>query len=190
MVILHTWLPATPQSVLAGVRPDAGHSSLEVINDEGNLVSYISFWPEPESLIGHMTQILKPRAQRHPATYATECDVNNGYMQRPADHSDELYGLDEAVMVDLWTAIRDTNYDLMHWNCSNICKLLILSAIDPSYHKKLETAAVCSSEDLAKIASTEDFLEKLRYLATSPFIDCRPDDVRRMMEAYVSMVTS
>jgi hypothetical protein len=190
MVILHTWLPTTPRSVLEGIRPDAGHSSLEIINDEANLVSYISYWPEPESLIGHMTELLKPRPHRHPETYALECDPSVGYMQRPSDHSDELHGLDEDIMIELWTAIRDTKYDLMHWNCSNISKLLILSAIDPTYHKNLETAAYCSPEDLQKISGPDDLFDKITYLATSPFIDCRPEDVRRMIEAYLEMLST
>jgi hypothetical protein len=189
MVILHTWLPATPQYVLSGIRPDAGHSSLEVIDDDGDLMSYVSFWPEPESLIGQVTQLLNPRPQRHPSTYAMECDPGAGYMQRESDYNDELKHLDQMTIIELWTALEDTRYDLRHWNCSNICKLLILSAIDGTYHNSLEDAAGCSAEDLAKISGTEDFLEKLEYLTTSPFIDCRPDDVRRMTEAYGALLT-
>ncbi len=184
MVKLYTWLPLLPHAIFEGLRPDAGHSSVEVLTDDGTEIAYASYWPEPGSLLGEVTQLMKPRPQRHPATYAQECDPNIGFMQRPADFTDTVEGLVEDTIVELWTVIEDTKYDLLHWNCSNISKLLILSSFDPVQREKLSAIAGCTPEDLTSIDKIQDPLERLRYLATSQFIDCRPEDVRRMIEAY------
>jgi hypothetical protein len=80
--------------------------------------------------------------------------------------------------------LRDGGYDVRTWNCSNVCKLLILSGMDPRHHEDMEQAMVCSPADLLSIAGPDDLFSKLRYLSTSPFIDCRPDDVRRAAQAY------
>jgi hypothetical protein len=184
MVKLYTWLPLEPFLIFEGFRPDAGHSSMEVFSETNSLMAYVSFWPAPTSLIGEITQLMKPRPQRRPSTYAQEIDPTIGFMQRPADFIDEVHGVDEEQVTEMWTAIEDTDYDLLHWNCSNICKLLLISSFDPCHRDQVAGAAGCTPADLFKIGAGEELLEKLRYLTTSPFIDCRPEDVRRMVEAY------
>jgi hypothetical protein len=160
---------------------------MEIIADDGSLLAYVSYWPEPGTLIGDITQIMKPRPQRHPATYSQEIDPDIGYMQRPSDFTDGVDGLDEDTVIELWTSIEDTGYDLLHWNCSNVVKVLILSSFDPVQREQLLEVAGCTPDDLAKISGTQDTFEKLRYLATSPFIDCRPEDVRRMLQAFAEL---
>jgi len=184
VVKLHTWLPLDPALIFEGFRPDAGHSSMEVISDDGTLIGYVSYWPEQGSLIGQVTQMLKPRPQRYPGTYQQEIDPEIGYMQRESDYEDSVYGLDDDTIIQLWTSMEDTSYDLLHWNCSNICKLLILSSMPEKDREVLDESVGCTPQDLLTFSGSVDLFERLRYLATSPFIDCRPDDVRRLVDAY------
>ena len=163
---------------------------MEVLGSQNELIAYVSFWPEPESLIGQVTQILKARPQRRPATYEQEIDTEVGYMQRPSDFTDEVDGLDEETIVELWNTVQDTSYDLRHWNCSNICKLLIISSLDITEAEDLKLVTGCTPDDLDALHGTVDSLERLRYLATSQFIDCRPEDVRRTVEAYLILKKS
>lgn len=182
MIKLHTWLPLMPNAIFEGLRPDAGHSSMEIITDSGAQLAYVSYWPEQESFLGEITQLMKPRPRRHPSTYSQEIDPTIGYMQRPSDYVDDVMGLDEEAMTELWSAIEDTKYDLRHWNCSNVSRALILCSFDTVHQKQLLDASGCSPKENAKIAQIKDPLEKLRYLATSQFVDCCPEDVRRMLD--------
>lgn len=80
--------------------------------------------------------------------------------------------------------LKASEYDLRHWNCSNVCKFLLLNGINPRFHREILEAAACTPEELFHSEDPNDLLPRLRILATSPFIDCRPDDLRRIVGAY------
>lgn len=185
MVTLYTWDPPKPEWALEHrFSPDMGHSALKVTDDNGVPRAYASFWPERESMIGRIRDLWVERLARHPKSYVQEIDPDQGFMQRPADHADAVDGLAEDLVVEIWEMLRDGGYDVRTWNCSNVCKLLILTGMDPRHHESMQQAMVCSPADLLSIAGPDDLFSKLRYLSTSPFIDCRPDDVRRAAQAY------
>lgn len=196
MIILYTWAPVSPVTLLQpGVSPDIGHSAIEVRG--GSAASedssvYMSFWPELESLIGVVTQLWKPRTVRNPASYAQEIDPDDGYMQRLADNVTELDGLDEEKMRHLWERFGESKYDFLKWNCSSVCRLLLLSATPPHLREAMRAAMACSLEDVAQLwgaGEMADVAERLRYLSTSAFIDCRPDDLKRAAAAYLEAIT-
>lgn len=194
MITLYTWAPTAPVTILQpGVSPDIGHSSMWVRNAEtGDAGVYMSFWPEKESLIGVITQLWKPRETRNPVSYAQEIDPNSGFMRRPADHTSELEGLDEVRVLHLWERFGESRYDFLKWNCSSVCRLLLLSATPPKLREAMRSAMACSVEEVAQMWETgerEDIAERLRYLSTSAFIDCRPDDLKRAAAAYLGTMT-
>ena len=189
MVTLYTWLPPPPQWALEHhLPPDLGHSALKVTGSEGEPLAYASFWPEPDSLIGRIREMWAARRSRHPASYTQEIDPEDGYMQRPADIADVLPGLSESLIVETWESLRDSVYDVSNWNCSNVCKFLILTGLNERYYESVQEAFRCAPGEIPRLASGDDLLTKLRYFSTSPFIDCRPDDVRRGAQAYLDAV--
>src|SRR5215468_1939041 len=109
--------------------PDLGHASLEVVDERTGDATYISYWPEIESLIGEVTQVFKHRKHRNPASYAQECDPNDAYLQRPDDAHETLRGLDEARILNDWQSLQDSKYDVLRWNCSSLVKYLLLAAM-------------------------------------------------------------
>ena len=155
----------------------------------GDASAYISFWPEIESLIGQVTQLFKPRPARHPATYADEIAADGGYMRRPADYSVTLTGIDDATIVRLWAELAESQYDFLHWNCSNVCKFLLLSAIPVGSRAALVEAMGLCPDETNCIDSADTVLEKLRFLSTSAFIDCRPEDLKRAADACLAAAT-
>ena len=164
------------------VAPDIGHSALEVTGEDGGLRAYASFWPERDSLIGIITQFWKHRQERNPASYSQEVDPQEGYMQRPADHADQVFGLDEDTVVRLWESLRDSEYDFLKWNCASLCKLLILASA-PARDDAAKEFALSASE-IARLSDPDELLAALRALATSPFIISHPEELRRLAEAY------
>lgn len=187
MVRIYTWLPTDVEDVVdAQLLPDVGHLAIELVGEDGTPQGYASFWPERGSLIGRLTRFWKPRPVRHPESYLQECDPEGGYMQRPADHVDEVTGLEEAFVLQSWLQLRDGEYDFAKWNCSNVGKFLLVCAVPGHLHPRLEEAKHCSTDDLTRLAGGEELSEKLRYLATSPFIDCRPEDVRRLAQEFAA----
>ncbi|BDI29575.1 hypothetical protein CCAX7_16260 [Capsulimonas corticalis] len=187
MVKLYTWSPTTPATVLEHtVAPDVGHSALEVIGADGATRAYASFWPERDSLIGRITGIWKHRPTRYPDSYATEIDPAGAYMQREAEYVDVFEGLEEDTIVHLWAKLKKTEYDFLKWNCSNVCKLLLLSSVHPGVRPTLEQALQTSPEDLKHAAGAGDLLATLAHLSASSFIECSPVDLRRLSEAYAA----
>lgn len=166
-----------------GIAPDVGHSALEVAGATAEQSGYVSFWPERDSLVGRITQLWKPRATRHPASYEAETDPEGSFMQRPADYDVELLGLDEAVIVRLWKELAGSQYDFLTWNCSNVCKFLLLSAVPLEKRAALEEAMGVCPEEGSCISGESAMLEKLRFLSTSAFIDCRPEDLKRAADS-------
>jgi hypothetical protein len=158
---------------------------MEVVSDHGEGV-YISYWPEMDTPMGHVMQLVKSRAKRHPESYSEEIDPEAGFMEREASHIGELQGLNEELIKVLWPQLKSSEYDFFKWNCSSVCKFLILSAMDKRFHEQILAAAVCTPEDLLTVESTDDLVVRLRILATSPFIDCRPDDLHRMVHVYTT----
>lgn len=180
MVKLYIWQPSTTELVMhKGLAPDVGHSALEVVNANGAVTCYASFWPERDSLIGRITQFWKPRETRNPLSYEDESDPDGGFMQRPAEYIGELIGLDEPKIARLWNELAGSDYDFLSWNCSNVCKFLLLSAVPPEKRAALEDAMGVCPDETNCICDESPTLEKLRFLATSPFIDCRPEDLKR-----------
>jgi hypothetical protein len=185
MIHLYIWKPTKVSEVIEqGMMPDLGHASLEVIEEASGKTTYMSFWPELESFVGAAIRHWKHRETRHPSSYAEECDPAGGYMQRTADVVETLHGLNEARILREWPQVRELEYHLRSWNCSNVCKYLLISAMTPEDYARIESCAACSVDDLKQIREGQNVSEILRYLTTSPFIDCRPEDVLRMAVAY------
>ena len=166
------------------VAPDIGHSALEVTDESGSLHVYASFWPERDSLIGRVTQLWKHRQARNPASYAQDIDPHHGYMQREADHVDEIYSLDEATIIQLWDNLKSSEYDFLKWNCASVCKMIILGSA-PSRDDSAQEFAVSVSE-LARLHDPEELLAALKTLSVSPFAISHPEELRHLAEAYAS----
>ena len=164
------------------IAPDIGHSALEVTAGCGVVRAYASFWPERDSLIGRITQLWKHRQERNPADYSQESDPRQGYMQRDADHADEIFGLDEAMVVRLWENLRHSEYDFLKWNCASVCKLLILGSA-PARDDSVREFALSVSE-IARLSDPGELLAALRASAASPFAVSHPEELRRLAEAY------
>jgi hypothetical protein len=187
MVKLYTWGPTTPDKVLEQtIAPDVGHSALEVVGADGSSRLYASFWPERDSLIGRVMQFWKDRPTRNPASYAQESASDGGYMQRPADETDEITGLDEDIIVRLWQQLKGSEYDFFRWNCASVCKLLLLSAIPAPLRSRLEEAQNFDADRIARASSAEELKALMQDLSTSPIIDSHPADLRRLAEAYLA----
>jgi hypothetical protein len=187
MVKLYTWSPTTPATILEHtMAPDVGHSSLEVIGEDGKTRAYASFWPERDSLLGKITGIWKPRPSRYPDSYATETNPEGAYMQREAEYEDTFEGLDEDSIVRMWDKLKKTEYHFLKWNCSNVCKLLLLSSVNPGVRPTLEQALQTSPEDFKHAEGAGDLLATLAHLSASSFIECSPPDLRKLSEAYAS----
>lgn len=183
MIKLYTWGPATPETVMtSGIAPDVGHSALEISEGNGVARTYASFWPERDSLIGRISQLWKPRQTRNPASYAQEIDPEQGYMQRPADHIDDIVGLNEDVAARLWENLGHSEYDFLKWNCASVCKLLILGSA-PAQGTSGEEGMLRVAE-MARLDDPDQLLAALREISASPFIISHPDEVRRLAEAY------
>ena len=151
MVILYTWLP-DPAAPLKGHAPDLGHSSLEI----GDL--YISFWPQKNSLTGIFTTLIKGRSTRQPQSYEEEIKPENGFMQRPADFTDGLPGVDEAAIIAGWQELQDADFDATSYNCSHVNRDLLASALPPALGSRLP-----------------DLCEKREHL---PLATCTPGGLR------------
>ena len=187
MVKLYTWGPTTPETVLGNtIAPDIGHAALEVIPEDTRPGTYVSFWPERDSLIGRVTSLWKKRPVRNPTSYAQEIAPDDGFMQRPADQEDQIAGLDEGVIADLWQKLQKSEYDFLKWNCASVCKLLILSALPARLHPALQEVMGALPAHLAQIGRVEDLQAALHELASSPFIDSHPEELRKIAEAYLA----
>lgn len=186
MVRIYTWHP-TDLSDVVGDRllPDVGHLALELVGDDGSPRSYASFWPERDSLIGRLTRLWKPRRARHPETYVEECDPDGAFMQRPADHVDEVSGLEEAAIVELWPRLRESAYDLAEWNCIHVGRVLFLSAIPRTLHRELEASGLGGVEELAFLGGEGDARTGVRLQPTGGPVEHRLEDVRRLAHAYL-----
>jgi hypothetical protein len=183
MIKLYTWGPTTAETVInQTIAPDIGHSALEVTDQGGAVQAYASFWPERDSLIGRITQIWKHRQERNPTTYSQEIDPQQGYMQRAADHADEIIGPDEAMVVRLWENLRHSEYDFLKWNCASVCKLLILGSA-PTQDDSVKELALSASE-LVRLNDPDELLAALRAIAASPFVVSHPEELRHLAEAY------
>ena len=183
MIKLYTWGPTTPETVMSQtVAPDIGHSALEVTDGHGRARAYASFWPERDSLIGKITQLWKHRQERNPSSYSQESDPQGGYMQREADHADQIFGLDKDRVVRLWEHLRESEYDFLKWNCASLCKLLILASAPAQNDAAREF--VLSASALANLSDPDELLAALRALTTSPFIISHPEELRHLAEAY------
>lgn len=187
MVTLYIWKPTTVETVVEqGIVPDVGHAAMGVWADNGEARAYVSFWPETESVIGVVSQLWKPRTTRHPLSYAQESATDEAFMQRPADYEVSLEGLNEEVIVRLWQELAESKYDFLQWNCSNVCKFLLVCGVPLPYRTQMQEAMALCPDDFTCIDSEDSTLEKLRFLSTSPFIDCRPEDLKRAADVYLT----
>ncbi len=184
MVTLYTWFPSSPRLVfMHRMPPDFGHSTLQVIDENGQ-ETYVSFWPELDSLYEKVTHPVHPRPQRYPSKYAMEIDPELSYMRREAERSDRLEGLSEERIIGGWQMLRHSRYDVKHWNCSNITRFLILHAMDPAYFLDLQEAAKLSRDSMTDISNLGDVAALMEALATRGFIDSVPEDTVALAEAY------
>lgn len=168
-----------------GVMPDLGHVSLEVVDDTTGLAdAYVSYWPEVDSLIGTTTHTFKPRQNRNAASYAQDSNPDDGFMQRPADFTISLHGLDEKKIATEWSYLYDSTYDFRHWNCSSMVKSLLLRAMSSDGYARVAPVADCDNDTLADVTDGPDLLSRLRKTLISSVVECRPDDVLRVAAAY------
>jgi hypothetical protein len=185
MVNLYVWDPPGLSEILdLRILPDLGHAALEVVDAEGKSLVYVSFWPEMESIVGQAIQPFKKRQARNPESYDVEADPDGGYMQRHADYLEPILGLEEGRILRDWAELGDAKYDLTSWNCSNVCKLLLLRAMPPEDARLMGDKLAMVVEDLKELDDQVEMAHALRYLATSSFVDCRPEDVLCLVRAY------
>lgn len=187
MVTVYTWIPAPPSAVFTkGLMPDLGHCSL-LVHDEDGIQSdvYCSFWPEMESALRRVISLWKNRTTRYPASYVEESDTQAGFMQRPADFSVRLEGLREDRIRRGWHQLKDSDFDVASWNCSNVSQCLLIAAMERARYNRLQDAVEYTLDDLDRSQmDSEEMGGVLRYLATSKLIGCRPEDVHRLAAAY------
>jgi hypothetical protein len=181
---LYTWFPSTPLEVITlGLFPDLGHSTLQAI-DSNRLETYVSFWPDPATLVGTVTHHFQPPPTRFPPSYATEIEPTGHYMQRPSEESDIIEGLDESRIVTGWRKLQDAHYDIRHWNCSDVTKFLILHAMEERYFEFMQVAARLTAADMSEISSFQQVRAIVHYLATRKYMDSRPSDVAHIARVY------
>jgi hypothetical protein len=185
VVHVYLWKPTSLAEVVgARILPDLGHASLEVVDEATGDATYVSYWPEIESLIGEVTQVFKHRKRRHPASYAQESDPDDGYMQRPAEAHETLRGLDEGRILNDWVSLQDSKFDALTWNCSSLCKYLLLAAMSKEDYARVAPLADCSDEDTEDVTGGAALLDRVGRLSLSNFAECTPEDVFRMALAY------
>jgi hypothetical protein len=184
MIKLCTWFPSTPLEVIETLLPpDLGHSAL-IVADENGGETYISYWPEPDTLVGMITHHFIPPPSRDPQSYDEEIDRDGHYMCRPAEQFDEIEGLDERRIVAGWQTLKDSHYDIRHWNCSDVTRFLILHAMDTKYFEEIQDAAKLALADLTEIRDFKQVRAIAEYLGTREFIDTRPSDVVYIVSVY------
>ncbi len=187
MVTVYTWLPTPPSTVLKErLMPDLGHSSLLVHDDSGAEEDiYCSFWPDMDSTIRRVISLWKNRTLRYPRNYAEESDPEAGFMQRPADHIVHLEGLREDRIRRGWAQFKDSEFDVISWNCSNVSECLLIAAMDRDRYNAIQNVVDCKLDDLDKARMDSDEMRSvLQYLAESKLIGCHPEDVHRLAAAY------
>ncbi len=194
VVQLYIWRPTSILTIVEqGILPDLGHAALEVVGTEEPLC-YVSFWPEMDSPVGQMTNLLKPRLDRNPISYAQECDPTDGYMQRPADFVESVVGLNEEKIIRGWQRLQNVKYDFLHWNCSNVVKFLTIRGMSREDQERLREYVGCSDRNLEDVneeatdftdtnESLEVLTERLRRLALTDFIRCIPEDLLELVQA-------
>ncbi len=166
--------------------PDLGHSSLLVQDDSGAQEDvYCSFWPEMDSMLRRVISLWKNRTSRFPGSYAEECDPEAGFMQRPADHIVRLDGLREDRIRRGWDQLKNSAFDVISWNCSNVAECLLIAAMDRDRYSAIQDAVECKLDDLDKARMDSDEIGNvLQYLAESKLIGCYPEDVHRLATTY------
>jgi hypothetical protein len=166
--------------------PDLGHSSLLVHDDSGILEDvYCSFWPDMDSALRRVISLWKNRTTRLPASYAEECDPEAGFMQRPADFVVPIAGLREDRIRRGWAQLKDSEFDVISWNCANISECLLIAAMDRERYHAIQDVVECKLDDLEKDQMDSDEMGGvLHYLAESRLIGCHPEDVHRLATAY------
>jgi|GEM_PF-1861505 hypothetical protein len=185
IINLYVWNPLSlPHAVGQGTIPDLGHAALEVVGGENQLSGYVSFWPPTDDLLGAALAPFKKRVERNPVSYEEESDPSGGYMQRVADYMEPLVGLNQERILQEWERFKESPYDLIQWNCSDVCRLLLLRAMPVTYAKELVSLPHLTVADLDQIQSEEEMWQTIRFLATSSFIHSRPDDVLRIAREY------
>jgi hypothetical protein len=166
--------------------PDLGHSSLLVHDDSAEQEDvYCSFWPEMDSMVRRVISLWKNRQVRLPASYAEESDPEAGFMQRPADHIVCLDGLREDRIRRGWAQLKNSEFDVISWNCSNVSECLLIAAMDRERYLSVQDAVECRLDELDKERMDSDEMGGvLQYLAESKLIGCHPEDVHRLATAY------
>lgn len=187
MVRVYTWLPPSPLAIVEGaIGPDLGHGAIELIDKDDKPYLYISFWPDLDGIEGRLTTVLKHRRTRQPSCLADEVDPDGYFLQRPPDFIDEVGGLDEHYIVSRWRKLKDKRYHFHRWNCSDVCKRLLLLAMSRRDRRIVRRAATCGT-DLPRRRDYGSLMEWLRALASSRVVACTPEDVRRLVSVYNSL---
>jgi hypothetical protein len=190
MVKLYTWLPGTPNGIFDHeVLPDLGHCSLEVIEPAGQPLIYASFWPNRDCLAGKLTDLLKHRQARQPRSYMQEIAPDEHFMQRPPDFVDTIAGLDEGRIVAAWLRVRNTKYHFRSWNCSSVCKYLLLNGMSNRDRRIIENTSPCTVGPPMLAHRCSGLLTRLRTMARVQVVACVPEDVRLIVEEYNSLLT-
>jgi hypothetical protein len=163
--------------------PDLGHSSLQVV-DGTTVTAYASFWPDPSSFVGEFTHHFHLPPTHYPVDYVDEVRHDGYWMRRKAENELTLEGLDEQRIIASWEKLSTCDYDIRHWNCSDVTKFLILHSMDEKHHAQMEHSAKLTRADLHAIRSFTDVRLIVQYLATKDFIDTRPGDTLVIATEY------
>lgn len=177
MATLYTWLPTVGHG-----HPDFGHSALEIPATRG--ACYVSFWPEPNTLLGAITHYLRPAPSRCPDSYDEEVAADGPFMRRAADERDDVDGLDNDAMAAAWASLNGSHFSVRRWNCSDVAKFLIIHGMESRYYQAMEAALDLTSGQMEKISRFQREPDLLAELEELKFIDTRPEEVAQIVRIY------
>lgn len=172
MTILYTWIPKPVEAVEAGALPDLGHSALQVDD------TYVSFWPEVDSVVGQVTSALKPRPYRNPRTYREESDPHAPFLQRAADYVDEISGAAAPPMLAAWKELHDAPYDFRTRNCSHVVRSVLRAGLTAATCEQLDRLQSQGEPKDAAGNPLEEVCRAIREVLAAPITGCTPEEVR------------
>jgi hypothetical protein len=111
-------------------------------------------------------------------------------MQRPADFTDPLHGLDEARLHEGWEALRDRPYVLETFNCSNVTHAVLAAAMPGALYARLRDEGDALPEELGILDHVAAVRMHLRKLLLHKFASERPLQVRLFALTYEKLAAA
>jgi hypothetical protein len=105
-------------------------------------------------------------------------------MQRPADFSDTLHGLDAERLHEGWAEFQDKHYVLETFNCSNVTHALLAAAMPAPLYERLREEGDALPEQLGILDHVTAVRLHLRTLLLHKFASERPLMVRLFAVTY------